>query len=165
MTKLKTGKITDVSIGKYPGGTDIVRVLTVQATADADIQTVEHVTESGVDSAPVVGDKVLLERVGEGAYKVSQSTGDLIDPTSEPGEYKIYSHSSDAILGSILIDKNGKISLKNDASGNELLDLIDQLLTELQKTVDLGGTASTGTLFKINPALAEIQTKLATIKA
>lgn len=47
---------------------------------------------------------------------------------------------------------------------NEVLDLFDQLLTELQKSVDLTGVASTGTNSLINAALAAIQTKLGTIK-
>ena len=58
----------------------------------------------------------------------------------------------------------GKVAIGNKTASVELLQLIDDILTELQKTVDLGGTASTGTLFKINPALLLIQQKLAQIK-
>lgn len=62
----------------------------------------------------------------------------------------------------ILVKSGIKISIGNGT--DELLSLFDDLLTELQKSVDLAGAASTGTLFKINPALAVIQSKLSNLK-
>ena len=59
---------------------------------------------------------------------------------------------------------DGKVALGNKTEAVEFLDLFDQLLDELQKPVDLTGTASTGKLFKIEAALIAIQADLAKIK-
>jgi len=69
----------------------------------------------------------------------------------------------------------GKHAIGNKDTGNELLDLVDKTLDEFIKlvdssllggsnSVDLGGTASTGTMFKIAAGLATMKTDLEGIK-
>lgn len=145
MNTLRTGKITGVSIGKYPGGEDIVRILQVQVTHVDDIATVEHVTESGVDSSPVVGDKVLLELVGESSYKVSQSTGDLITPTSKEGEKEFYSHDATTKKARAKLNLDGSFGIKNEISGFDFA-------TEMTKYNDAVKAIVTTDSAAINPA-------------
>lgn len=144
MSILRTGNITDISIGKYPGGTDTVRILTVQVTSVDDIQTVEHVTESGVDSAPVVGDKVLVELVGESSYKVSHSTGDLIDPVSLPGEKEFYSHDKDSKKARIKLNLDGSTGIKNEISGLDFATEMTKYNTAVKAIVTTDGASVNG---------------------
>lgn len=142
MSKLRTGKITGISIGKYPGGTDTVRILKVQVTHVDDVQTVEHVTESGVDSSPAVGDKVLLELVGSGSYKVSQSTGDKITPVSAPGEKEFYSHDATAKKARLKLNIDGSIGIKNEAESLDYEGTMTALVDAIKNIATFGSPAS-----------------------
>jgi len=85
----------------------------------------------------------------------------------------MYSSDGTVKLAKVKCTKTGKIVAGNGT--DELLDLVDQILTEFLElvsssnlgggnAVDLGGTASTGTLFKITSSLAGIESNLTTIQ-
>lgn len=160
MSILRTGNITDISIGKYPGGTDTVRILTVQVTSVADIATVEHVTESGADSSPVVGDKVLVELVGESSYKVSHSTGDLIDPVSLPGEKEFYSHDDENKFARLKLNLDGSIGIKNEVESLDYSETMTALVDAIKNIATTGSPTShvltAGSKTALDDALADV---------
>ena len=74
------------------------------------------------------------------------------------GEVALYNSKS---KGFVHIKESGIVIGNEDA---ELLQLFEDLVKELRKPVDNAGTASTGTLVNIDPALATIEEKIGKIK-
>ncbi len=181
----KIGQVTGQEVKTYKG-VDNVRVLQV-ALFGANPESVVYMNTSGEDTAPMNGDMVIVRELG--ADKYTFGIKDLVLPESEPGEKRFYSRDSDGnVIAALHLKSDGsiiseavKFSLGNGT--DEILDLLDKTLIEFIKLVDstllggsnqvdLGGTASTGTLFKIAEPLATmktdleaIQTQLSNIKA
>lgn len=192
-----TGKVTGSSIGKNKAGTEEVRLLQVQISDVDDVQTIEHFSQSGEDTAPAVGDKVIVEKVGT-SYKIAGNTKDLITPTAAEGEKKIYSQAGGTIKASVFLKADGsldieaiKSSVKHKADGSidvlidsagkitigngtdELLNLFNDFLTQMKKlvgatllsgSVDIPGTASTGTNSLILSGLSTMEADIGTIQ-
>jgi hypothetical protein len=156
---IRTGTVTGQTIESNRGSAN-VRLLQVQLLGSVP-ETVEFFNVSGEDTAPAEGDKVIVFELSDG-FKFTMGTKDLIEASVLAGEKKIYSQDGGLEKAIIYLKNDGKLQIGNGT--DELLSLFDELLTELQKTVDLTGVASTGTLFKINPALANIQSRLGNIK-
>lgn len=111
------GRILSSEIQTNRDGTRRVRVLQVEVTDPDDIQTVEYMQQSGEDTGPLPGQRVLIDSVGE-AYKISTASEDNIEPEVAPGEKKIYSVSDDAIAAFIQLFVSGNIAV--DAGSGEL---------------------------------------------
>ncbi len=115
-----------------------------------------------------------LESSGEESRPTSNRRFDLSDAIAIPGLYP-FGSSSDADPDAILI-KNGLTTIKIDADGKlemgsasaQLLDIIDQTLSELQALQIIIPSGSSAGTYPISPTnvtnLAAIQTLLATIK-
>lgn len=157
------GEIISSSIGKNRDGDVDVRILKTQLIESEDSQTIQQYQLAGFESRPPDGSKIIVADLGGGSYKISIAEDDgVLNNTLNKGDSIHYGSDGGAVVSFVLCKNNGKIQLGNGT--DELLSLLDELLEELQKTVDLTGSASTGTLFKINTALADIQTRLGNIK-
>lgn len=160
---LEFGDIVRSFIGKNRGAEKETQLFQVELAEKGDAQTIEELHVPGVQYVPAENSKGFVGRVASMAFKVFTSINDQIPKEDlAAGERLFYSDDGLVIKARIYLTKDGKIGIGNGT--DELIDLFYQTLTELQKTVDLSGAASTGTLFKINPALATIQSKLANIK-
>ena len=185
---MRTGIVVGQSIGPYRGSPVDLRLLQVQLLGDSP-ETVVWYNGTGEDTAPVNGDLVVVFDLG-GGFKITMGTKDQIVAAVSDGEKKVYSRDAAGVVvatmylkddGTIQVDCDSdflvevaggkKISLGDGT--NELLDLMDQIIdevitlvsaTNLNGTVDLGGAASTGTLFKITAGLTGIENALNTIK-
>lgn len=159
---IEIGKILRSFIGKNLDSTIETQLFQTELAEEDDGQTIEELHIPGFQYRPTANSRPFVARVTD-AWKICLGIDDFITKESLlEGERLFYADLNGIITARIHLKSDGKIIIGNGTE--ELIDLIDQLLTELQKTVDLGGAASTGTLFKINPALAIIQTKLSTIK-
>ena len=150
------------AVGFYPAGSrkNPQRVSTEWFGKLTDI---EHSQPYGFESYPIVGTAKVVLLSPDGSR--GNTFAILVqDDTYRPDDLASGASCQYDNLGGRHVVASGKHAIGNKLTGNELLQLFDDLLTELQKTVDLGGTSSTGKLFKINPALLIIQNKLLTIK-
>lgn len=124
-----SGKIVGSSIGKNRDGTKNTRLLDVEITDPADIQTVELIGRSGAENNPPVGGRVIIAQVGS-AWKIAIADDDGVEPSAGVGEKFLYSTDTAGTQvkaaiklfndGKILID-NGPTQVEIDDSGNVTL--------------------------------------------
>lgn len=158
----ENGEVLRIFVSKDANSIDDKLLSQTQFVEERDVQTVEVRQHAGFQSRPPAGSNQLVTKINN-SFRVSVAEDDnIIVPGIDTGETAVYSSGSGTIQAKLLLKNDGKTSLGNGT--DELLSLFDEMLTELQKTVDLTGSASTGTLFKINPALANIQSRLGNIK-
>jgi hypothetical protein len=133
---LISGKITGQSIGKNKDGQQNVRILQVQMTDGDDIRTVEMYCQAGEDTAPVVGDKVIIRRLGSGSNLVCESTKDLIEPDVEAGEKKLYSYVGTTIKAFIKWVKDGILELNGNADFAVRYTALETAFNQLKSDFD-----------------------------
>lgn len=158
---IQIGTVKSIEFRKNKDGDANTAMLQVELSEPDDIQSVELFTQPGQEVIPENGDEVIVIALNS-SYRVAIAGNDQVIPSIGQGERLFYSTLNGVIKAQIYLTNQGKISIGNGV--DELLSLFNDLLTELQKTVDSPGASSTGTLFKINPALAIIQSKLSNIK-
>ena len=93
------------------------RLLQTEITSADDIQTVEHVTESGEDTSPPDNARVIIVQIGE-AWKIAIAVDDQIEPEVAPGEKKLYSTNTagDTQQAFIRLRNNGDIEVSADGN-------------------------------------------------
>ena len=142
-----TGIVTGREVQKNIDGTVEKLLLQVQITDPDDIQTVEQMTQSGEDTNPANGAKVVIVQNGV-SYKMAIAVDDGIVPTMNPGEKKLYSISSGAIQAFINLLANGDIELNGNAksavSFAELKTAFDQLKSDFDTHIHSGVTTGAG---------------------
>jgi hypothetical protein len=110
------GKVTGYKIGPNKDGSRNVILLQVQITDPDDVQTVQMLDHPGEEFNPPNDSEVLVNQIEEG-WKVAIAIDDLIAPTIEPGEKKIYASDGNGnIIASIYLDKNGKVIVESNGN-------------------------------------------------
>ena len=124
-----SGVIKGKEISVNKNGTHAVLLLKVEVTDPNDIQTVELMSQAGVDCSPVIGSKVTMVQVGE-AWKIAVATNDGIIPEVSEGEYEIYSSANGVKQVKIRCKNDGKINISNASESFNTLfdDLIDTII-------------------------------------
>ncbi len=125
MGLIQTGIVTGKRIGKNKDGTKEVLLLQVEMADPEDIQTVELMSQTGENSNPPVGSRVLVVGAGP-AFKLAIASDDSIVSATADGEKIIYSTSADGktVASSVylkndgtIIAKNGTVTITADAAG------------------------------------------------
>lgn len=109
MGMIQIGIVTGKETAKNKDGTKEVLLLQVQMEDPEDIQTVELMSQTGENSNPPVGSRVIVMGAGP-AFKLAIASDDSIVPTTEDGEKLIYSTDED---GAVVVSS---IYLKNDGT-------------------------------------------------
>lgn len=109
------GIIVGVSVGAgYRHGKQVILV-DCMIDDPADVQTIEYLFPSGVQSVPQVGESVLIHDVSS-EYRVASSTNTGVIVVSEAGESAIFAVDGSTVKGSVKALKNGEIVV-NDGTG------------------------------------------------
>jgi hypothetical protein len=157
---LISGKIAGSSIGKNRDETKNSRLLQVELTDPADVQTVELISRSGEENNPPLGGRVIVAQVGS-AWKIALADDDAVEPSAAAGEKYLYSTNETGTqvkaeikllnTGGVLID-NGETQVELDASGNvNLTNSGDLTLTSNNTVINnnvtiIGNLIVTGTI-------------------
>jgi phage gp45-like len=131
------GEITQIGTDE----TDGAEYRTVQVEFDThDVRDdVELMSLGGIDCCPVVGSQVVTVQLSTNVL-VAVATDDKITPTSEPGEFEIYSSASGGKLARIKLNAAGEVEIhlagEDNATGTavrfaELKAGFDQLKSDL----------------------------------
>ncbi len=148
------GNVTGYRIGKNQDGDKDVLLLQVEISDKEDVQTVELFTQSGEDSNPPEGSRVIIASINEN-WKAGIAVDDGITPSMLPGEKKFYSISSGAISAFMNFLETGVLELNGNADFavrfNALNTALQTMLTALNADIVTAGGAGTTTL-DITPA-------------
>jgi hypothetical protein len=142
---LQIGQITGYEIKKNRDGEKEVLLLQVEVSGPDDIQTVEYYQSSGQDSNPPVGSLVAFSEAGR-AWKISLGADDRIIPSSDSGEYKIYSSLAGVVKAFLKLFKTGLARI--EAVGD--IEIEANGKTEIKgSTVDLNGDDDNAVRFSV----------------
>ncbi|MCK5218422.1 hypothetical protein KAR10_02795 [bacterium] len=108
---LQIGKLTGFEIKENRDGANKVLLLQVEVTDSDDIRTIEYYQAAGQDSNPPIDSLIAFLSAGS-AWAVSLGANDEIEPTSDSGEYKIYSSLAGAIKAFFKLFKTGLARLE-----------------------------------------------------
>lgn len=134
----QSGRITGRAIEKNRDGTVKRLLLQVEITDPEDIQTVELMSQAGIDTNPPDDSLIVIVPIGE-AGKVAVAVNDGIepDPAQVPGDYKIYSSLGGAIKAFVQLLTTGAINI----SGT-ILDIVGSVKIKLTApVVEVNGSA------------------------
>lgn len=135
---MNIGIVKSSEIKKNRDGEQDQILLQVEISDADDIQTVELITHAGNDSRPPKGSRVIIVDVGS-AYKLGIAVDDLIVPSVNEGEKKLYSSDAGVIKAFIDFLKNGILELNGNSKGVARLDDT----TSLQMSgIDIQGLAA-----------------------
>lgn len=108
------GTVTGRKIGKNQDGDNNVLLLQVQMTDPIDVQTVQLITQAGEDYNPPDGSKVIVIPIRKN-WKIGIAVDDLIEPSMDEGERKLYSSENGAIKAFINLLVDGVMELNGNA--------------------------------------------------
>lgn len=158
------GTITGTETKKNKDGDENVRMLTVEITSATDVQTVEQVCESGEDSHPQPGTRVIVLDLSP-SYRVAVAADDGLEPSVSAGEKEFYSYTASLVKQAILkLLADGTIYLNGDADNavrysaletafNQLRDDHNDLIIDYNAHVHPGVTAgAASTAVKVPPS-------------
>lgn len=137
MGMIQVGTVTGKQTGKNKDGTKDVLLLQVEMTDPEDIQTVELMSQTGENSNPPTGSRVVVIGAGS-AFKLAIASDDDIVPATADGEKIIYStdETGAATVSSIylkndgtIIADNGEITITAEPGG--LLSIVTSGNTEI----------------------------------
>ena len=113
--EVESGTIRNTAVKVNRDGDDSVRMLDVEMSSPADIQSVQLVSIGGEDFHPLPGAKVMVAQVGD-AWKMAIVLEDGITPTAAAGEKFLYSQDSGgAIAARIKLLNTGIMELNGGA--------------------------------------------------
>jgi len=101
------GDVTGQSVEKNRDGENNVRMLQVTIYTDDNAESVQLARQSGEDSNPPNGTRILNIPVGN-AYKIGIMLDDGITPSVDQGEKEFYSIVNGAKGATLKLDKNSK---------------------------------------------------------
>jgi phage gp45-like len=108
------GTVRGSEITKNKDSDENARILQVELTNAEDLQSIEQVSQSGEDSNPQPGSRVIVVDLGP-SYRVAVATDDGIEPTVAEGEKELYAYDSSlAKQAYIKILVDGSIELNGD---------------------------------------------------
>jgi hypothetical protein len=106
------GVVTGQSIEAYRGG-DTVRLVKVQLLGNFP-ETIEWFDIAGEDTAPIIGDKVVVLEVARN-YKIAIATKDLITAAVNAGERKFFSRNAAGVVqATIYLKDDGIIEINGN---------------------------------------------------
>ena len=134
------GTVRGSEITKNKDSDENSRILQVELTNSEDLQSIQQISESGEDSNPQPGSRVIVLDLGP-AYRVAIATDDGVEPTVDEGEKELYSYNSSLAKQAFmkfLVD--GSIELNGDAdfaiAFNDMKTAFDQLKSDFDAFVD-----------------------------
>jgi len=151
---IRIGTVTGREIKKNRDSSIASILLQVKFLED-DVQTVQYISQSGDDTSPPDGAKVMVFQIGP-AFKFAIGSIDMIIPDMAPGERKLYSTDSAGetiksfikLLNSGIIELNGNndFLVRFNALETGLQQFVNDINTALSGKQDGGGSAGTLTL-------------------
>jgi phage gp45-like len=140
MGLIQTGIVTGKQTAKNKDGTKNVLLLQVEMADPEDVQTVELMSQTGENSNPPVGSRVVVVGAGH-AFKIAIASDDSIVPTTADGEKIIYStnEAGTAVVSSVYLKNDGTIIANNGAvtitaEPGGLLSIVTSGNTEITST-------------------------------
>lgn len=118
---VNVGSVQDAAVEINRDAERPTRLLTTELTSPADVQTVELYGSPGEDTNPAPGTRIVVVAAGE-AWKIAVAAQDQIEPTSEPGDKRLYSTGADgvAVQAEIMLYNDGRIEISNSNSSVRL---------------------------------------------
>lgn len=149
------GRVVNSSLGPNKDGVRTVVLLEVELTDPDDIQTVELLTEMGLDYRPTDDSAVVVLSLGP-AWKVAIACDDRVTKTMDKGEKEIYSLVGTTKKASIKWLADGVLELNGNEDFavrfNELKTAFDQLKSDFDDHTHVTtATISTGPAGAISP--------------
>lgn len=144
------GTVKGHRIGKNNDGDRDVVLLQVEMSGSDDIQTVELFNQCGEDYIPPLGSDVIVAEIAKN-WKIGIATKDLVMPSMDEGERKIYSQESDIIKAYINLLKTGVIEINGNTDFAVRFTVLETQFNELKTAFNThvhggvtAGAASTG---------------------
>jgi hypothetical protein len=126
------GTVVGSEITKNKDADEDSRVLQVELTNADDIQSIEQLGQTGEDSNPQPGARVIVLDLGP-AYRVAVATSDGITPTAAEGEKEIYSYDANGNkLAYIKLVSDGTVELNGNADFAVAFDDLQTAFNQLR---------------------------------
>lgn len=110
---IRLGTVTGSELKVNKDGLTVVRMLQVQLAEAEDIQDVQLITQVGNESFPEIGSQVIVISINR-SFKVAIASDDLIVPSMNTGEKKLYSTAGGVIMAFINILNSGIIEINGN---------------------------------------------------
>jgi hypothetical protein len=157
------GRITGFEVAVNKDGDTQSLLLQVEMTEEDDIQTVELFRHAGVDYNPPNDSTPVIIPVTE-SLQIAVAVDDGITPTTDPGEYEIYSSDGTTKQATIKLDVPGTVKI--NGGGRQAARKDDTVITSGGPT----GTdpawytwlAAVGTATGVGPPPTTITSKITT---
>lgn len=107
---IRIGTVRGREIKPNRNGDGDVILLQVEISEPDDVQTVELMTHAGDESSPPDGAQVILVQIGP-AWVVALAADDLIPPSIDVGERRVYSQDAGARKATIYWRTDGQLEL------------------------------------------------------
>lgn len=119
------------------GGHDVI-LLQVEISEADDVQTVELMTHAGDESSPPNGAQVILVEVGP-AWVVALAADDLIPPTIDVGERRVYSQDAGDRKATIYWRTTGQLELNGTGDHAVRFAALETAFNQLKADYDAHG--------------------------
>jgi len=113
------GRVTGRQVAVNRDGDKPVLLLQVEISDPDDIQTVEFVSQAGIDQNPPNNANVLISKLGD-AWLVAFAADDGIAREMSEGDFQIYSSAGGIKIAKVTLKKDGTIRAENSAGYAEL---------------------------------------------